>query len=1345
MMKKAKKRWSFASALAAVVATTGILSSSVTAVIAPESDASAIEKLADMRGPISRSGDRYVEPDFSKPSNYIVRFKEQPVALYDGSQPGLKAPERVIRNQRERLNTQGAAAKTYESFLADQQTQRLDAMSQTLGRAIQPRFAFKHAINAVVAQFTAEEAKRLSRMEGVVSVEREKLHQLTSDVGPGFIGAASVWWGTSAGQDTLFASGFENNLQYRGDNVVIGVIDSGYNSASPSFSATDEFGYTITNPLGDGNFIGQCNVPNISTAGCNNKVIGVYDFVNDGVNTPFSVEDGVDHGSHTASTAGGNNRTATLNGYSTRISGVAPHANLVIYRACNLPGQPTRCSGSAMLASVNQVVQDGVVDVVNFSISGGDLPWEDDVSFAFLSATQAGILVSASAGNSGPLPYTIGHQEPWVMSVAAAEHSRGPIPKMLRVTGPGTPPTNVQQILFTEGNGAPVATTSITANLILSPQFHNQDLTGTDGCTAAGGFAAGTFTNGIALVSRGTCSFIEKVNNAVGAGAVAVVISNNRPGDVTPSVPGATVPVYAILQTDGTNLKTFLSANGNMAPGIIDIAPGIAFSAQPDKLADFSSLGPVWSIAPTWFDVIKPDVQAPGVDVLAAINSDGTANGANAVGLLSGTSMAAPHNAGAAALLAGLQPGWTPMEIKSALMMTAKTAGLTKPDGVTTSDAFDRGAGRIRVDVASKAGLVLRENGFNFLLADPSEGGDPGTLNLPSMQSGNCLKLTSPTTSAADCTFNRKLTSTQNRSITWTASFNGVTGNVSPSNAFTVVANGTFPITVNLTNVPADGEYHFGEMVLTPNDASLPSLHMPIAVRVVEPNISTDASMLIVIPSGNTTGTGTLTVNNTGGAMLNVTSTNFSDIATHGHVFIDQPSNQASLLYSTFLTDADTQSGIYAATNFVIPPAPSNTNLARIKVPGMIDSSGGTPLKYLTGTSVIFKIYTNDGGVPSGAPQAPLVDNAVWSYTVQVGDPKLLVHGITGSDISLDLTAQGVPPTNLAPGTYWLVVYPRINYNANGGWLWFATDQSLTGDSYVEYQPNPLGADTDWFNPGFGPSLAMQLDKPALCGAPWLSTTPANLSMSGLLSQDVTVNVDTTQLPMGQQSAIAYLCLQSNDPDEPVHLVQVSVVNELVAVSEGFDDITTLAGRGWSLQNLSTPVGTTSWFQGNAGQFGSQAGAANSYIAADFNGVANGAGLDTINEWLVTPLITFNLASSMSFYTRTTDGTFPDRLEVRLCTGTVAQCSTFDTATFSTLLLTINPTLSGNDDPTGANGYPYAFTQFTLNNGSGIPNTGTGRIAFRYFVTDGGPNGNNSDYIGIDTLQIQAQNVAGYP
>ncbi len=197
-----------------------------------------------------------------------------------------------------------------------------------------------------------------------------------------------------------------------------------------------------------------------------------------------------------------------------------------------------------------------------------------------------------------------------------------------------------------------------------------------------------------------------------------------------------------------------------------------------------------------------------------------------------------------------------------------------------------------------------------------------------------------------------------------------------------------------------------------------------------------------------------------------------------------------------------------------------------------------------------------------------------------------------------------------------------------------------------------------------------------------------------------------------------------------VALAATGAPAQAATFSEGFDNIATLSGAGWSLQNLSSPVGTTGWFQGVAATFPAQSGAPTSYIGANFN---NAAGTGTISNWLLTPNLTFFNGDTISFFTRTvTEVAFPDRLELRF-SGNGASTNVGTTSAsvgdFTTLLLTVNPNLTFT-------GYPSDWTQFTATL-SGLAAGGvSGRVGFRYFVPDGGPLGSNSDFIGIDTLNI---------
>jgi PEP-CTERM motif len=178
---------------------------------------------------------------------------------------------------------------------------------------------------------------------------------------------------------------------------------------------------------------------------------------------------------------------------------------------------------------------------------------------------------------------------------------------------------------------------------------------------------------------------------------------------------------------------------------------------------------------------------------------------------------------------------------------------------------------------------------------------------------------------------------------------------------------------------------------------------------------------------------------------------------------------------------------------------------------------------------------------------------------------------------------------------------------------------------------------------------------------------------------------------------------------------------------EGFDVVPV---PGWTTVNNSQPIGTTSYFQGNPDVFSAFSGAANSYVGVNFN---SGGGTAEISNWLITPTLSFSNGDVVSFYTRTVQGSiFPDRLQLRFSTvgGTDVGTTTTSEGTFTTLLLDINPSLA-------VGGYPEDWTQYSVTL-SGLGGPTSGALAFRYLVSDGGPAGNNSNYIGIDSLTITA-------
>ena len=279
-------------------------------------------------------------------NTYIVVFDEPAAARFRGfaatekSRPRLAASSAAATGKR-KFDARSPEAVAYVDYLSDLRRVRLNDASRAVGRPLVPMFTYEHAMNGVAMKLTASEAEVISAMPGVKAVAPEFLRYLQTNIGPTWIKANLVWNGTATG------------TQNRGEGVIVGVIDSGINRTHASFSGTG-----VTNPLGS--FRGYC----ISTpSACNSKLIGLYDFTTATTNGFADPVDTDGHGTHTAGTAVG----AAFSIY----SGVAPRANLIVYKGC--PGD--ECDGDALLASINQAVIDGV-DVINYSIgSDPQDPW----------------------------------------------------------------------------------------------------------------------------------------------------------------------------------------------------------------------------------------------------------------------------------------------------------------------------------------------------------------------------------------------------------------------------------------------------------------------------------------------------------------------------------------------------------------------------------------------------------------------------------------------------------------------------------------------------------------------------------------------------------------------------------------------------------------------------------------------------------------------------------------------------------------------------------------------------------------------------------------------------------
>lgn len=1128
---------------------------------------------ATQAGPVARGSVRAPSASsvaHAEGKTYIVMFSEPSVALHNRALRSGKArsasavgpiPFATKPNGRAHMDMRSDAARSYRAGILAAQAGHQRTIETALGRSVSFAKTYQYAINGAALELTDKEAKLVRSLPGVIAVTPSRTLYPNDDVSSRFIGADALWRGAdrrppSAGFtyptiESLFGD-LDQGSGFKGDGVVVGVIDTGYNSLSPSFQAIDASGYTVTNPLGSGNYLGDCGVAGISFGGCNDKVIAVYDSYKRGLGkTGVNVEDTDGHGSHTASTAGGNARSAGILGFSANLAGIAPHANLAIFRIVT-PGLGTATDVSE-LSAIEDAISDQVVDVLNMSFGGCAEPnyWNDPVSIGFLAAQDANIFTALSAGNTRPAsqcprqaaqtPGTLGNAMPWVTTVAATTPPAGEARMQLSLTGPGTPPTSTQGLSMTEGTFDQPLSAALPANtpIVLSAQFDAGDpgsatapSHGADGCT---GYPANAFNGAIALISRGGCAFAIKVTNALAAGAIAAVISDNRAeGPFSPTVgpPTVGIPVFSISQTDGLALSGYLGSKGGAGTASMGY-PDSRPPAQGDVLASFSLLGPV--LTPVPFNVMKPDIAAPGVGTLAAFgNAFETAEGLvvqnntpDIVAFDSGTSMASPHIAGAAALLVQAHPDWTAAEIKSALMMTAVQGGVTKADGQTPAEIYDVGSGRVEVDKAVAAGLVLDETGNNFAVGDPTQGGDASAFNIASMQNFNC---------AATCTFTRTFRNTQDHDVTWTTALGGPLAGavtVSPSN-FTVKAGDTVTLTVTVDSrgLLAGGSYSTASLQLTPpvpqpGYQPLADLHLPISVAVPAPAVATSGNVVNIDLAGSASGSAVLDFLNVGGGSMNFAP---QTSGTAPLVWADQKDN---LGYYSFTSTHSVDPGTgdfdqFLADDFVI--SGSGVDLGTITTPG----AGAHPLSsFGSDLAVHWRIYPEDNGLPGAT--------AVWSYDATAGSPGV---SVANDVISLDLAAAG-QSTGLAAGRYWLSVYPDLPCNDNDGngctegWSW---DTSWYGNdtnwAYISSKP-----DSQWSNDGtdlYGPGLAMTITTRAVCG-----DVPAWLTLSqggrGIVMAPTPTPVTFTATKAGyapDTSASTFVCFGTSYQD-PSSLTQV--------------------------------------------------------------------------------------------------------------------------------------------------------------------------------------------------------------
>ena len=604
--------------------------------------------------------------------NVIVKMDVDALASYTGGVDNLRATSPGTTGTPLKAGSDAIAA--YQRYLNHQaatirQAAQHAVPGMTLGRN------FLVAFGGFAAQLPANKARELLRVPGIVAVMYDKVNHPVANDSPEFVGAPAVW-SALGGEATA------------GRGVKVGVLDTGIWPEHPMLADPG-----IPNP-GGGPYecdFGLSGDTFDAAFACNDKLIGAYAFLetNLAVNgadvgeyctswpTGCSARDADGHGTHTSTTAAGSPvNHAVLNGTDYgHISGIAPGASVIMYRVCDADG----CYDTDSMDAVQQAILDDI-DVINFSISGGANAYSDGVELAFLDAYAAGIMVNASAGNSGPGAATTDHGGGWTNTVGASTLDRAFL-TTLHLTASGGPAP-----LMLDVSGV-----TVSGNMSLSPVVLGSTTVSGELCTTPAG--AGAYTGAIVVCRRGTNARVEKGYNVSLGGATGMILYNTVQTDV--ETDNHFVPAVHVNDASST-IAAFVTAHtGVMAMW----SNGVPSPAQGDVMASFSSRGPLG-------DFIKPDVTAPGVQILAGNSpkhlfapADGLGPNDELYQAIAGTSMSSPHAAGVAALIKAAHPSWTPGQIKSA-MMTSSVQSVVKEDGTTPSDPFDRGAGSIRANRA---------------------------------------------------------------------------------------------------------------------------------------------------------------------------------------------------------------------------------------------------------------------------------------------------------------------------------------------------------------------------------------------------------------------------------------------------------------------------------------------------------------------------------------------------------------------------------------------------------------------------------------------------------------------
>jgi minor extracellular serine protease Vpr len=686
------------------------------------------------------------------PDTAIVTLVDQPTASYDGHVPGLAATK---PGQAKKLDLASTPVKNYRAFLAARRNDFKQWLQQN-GYKGAVVHEYDLVLNALAVRLNGQSADALLTAPGVASVELSQLYHPTMNLSLGLINAGI---GNAGGT----ANG--------GRGVKVGVIDTGIAQDHPFFDPTG-FAYPAGFPKSDMRCT-KLTTPKVIVA-------RVYYFNDNRISqNGFDCSAVQEHGSHVAGTIGGvpfPGANATPVPVQGTLSGVAPGVWLGNYNV--FPGNITNARSEDITQAVEDAVADGM-DVLNLSLGGSHPNGKanpDVLESALNHAADAGVVAAVAAGNAGPALSTIESPGEADRVITAAASTNRHYIGITVTTGGSTFGAATGQF----GTFA----TPVTANLALASPAN--------GCTTIAGTVSGT----IAVIDRGACTFSTKIRNAQSAGAVAVLMVNNQPGDPiamaqdgTPNQP--TIQAAMLALSD----RGAIRAAAGQSATVDGSQPREVITENQNAIASFSSAGPVDRTF-----ALKPDITGPGVNIYSSVPGGMFA-------LFSGTSMATPHTAGSAALLVAQHPTWTTDQIKSALVTTAQRVVTTVPGGTIDAGVLRRGGGLIDLSEAGNISAAFTPASVGF-----------GVHEANGVTTANQTVTVTNVTNAAQ-TLNLTVSQPANAAAKFT---------VSPAR-LSIAANGTatFTVTVSARNVtPKDFE---GDVVVTGTTG--PSMRLPLWAR----------------------------------------------------------------------------------------------------------------------------------------------------------------------------------------------------------------------------------------------------------------------------------------------------------------------------------------------------------------------------------------------------------------------------------------------------------------------------------------------------------------------------------